>query len=116
MILCLVNFWYYYFYANMLLVINCENNVQGIATEAQMILNSTHHGIPDALLDYYAYQNHRTCIGAALTKLEQELTCKTTGNAGTLTDSTKKPMGYGLNNKSIFVSSSCKYHYQITDI
>lgn len=104
-------FWYYYFYAHVLLVINCENNVlKGMATEAQNILWSTHNGFPEGHLDYFDYQRLRTSIRSALTKLDEELACKTTVNAGTLTDSTKMPMGYGLDNKSIFISSWCKYH------
>lgn len=67
---------YYSFYAYKLLVTNCKNNVwKGVATEAQMILDSVYNESSSVCMDYLASQHVRGIIAIALTRLEQELVC-----------------------------------------
>ena len=117
----LLNLWYYSFYADTLLT-NCKkiDVLKGVVEESKLSLDALREDRRSAFMIYYDTVKMRKGIAKVLTKLDEEVACKTTGNAGTFsTGSTEEPIGYGLSKKSIYILFLLLMHkllHQISDV
>jgi hypothetical protein len=74
-----------------------KNDVlKGLVEEPKLSLDALREDGCSAFMIYYDTVKMRQGIAKVLTKLDEEVACKTTGNAGTLTSATKKLIGYGV--------------------
>ena len=110
----LLNLWYYSFYADTLLT-NCKkiDVLKGVVEESKLSLDALREDRRSAFMIYYDTVKMRKGIAKVLTKLDEEVACKTTGNAGTLTSATKKLIGYGVIQLSFYEFSGILLFYSI---
>ncbi|CAD6335952.1 unnamed protein product [Miscanthus lutarioriparius] len=65
----------------------------GLVEESKLSLDALREDRRSAFMIYYDTVKMRQGIAKVLTKLDEEVACKTTGNAGTLISATKKLIG-----------------------
>jgi hypothetical protein len=74
-----------------------KNDVlKGLVEESKLSLEALREDGCSALMIYYDSVKIRQGFAKVLTKLGEEVACKTTGNADSLTSATKKLIGYGV--------------------
>jgi hypothetical protein len=71
--------------------------LKGLVEESKLSLEALREDGCSVFMIYYDSVKIRQGFAKVFTKLGEEVACKTTGNAGSLTSATKKLIGYGVN-------------------